>query len=197
MEGRHGADIGATATHATFLGRRRNARPRGGCSDGKRTGSSSEWRFTCPRREPELPEGTDHIVAGASAPRATARRLRRRAAGGSARHRPAGEPGRATRSPTCAARPASKIRAFADDGKGRATGLLDDFSEVITDAARSVDERLGEEYGEYAHRAAGAVSAFAGKVRDKSVDESSTTPANSSARAPASRSASPRSPASP
>ena len=64
-----------------------------------------------------------------------------------------------------------KLRGFADDGKGRATGLLDDFSEVIDDAAKSIDERLGEDYGGYAHRAADAVSTFAGKVRDKSVDD--------------------------
>ena len=42
---------------------------------------------------------------------------------------------------------------------------------MINDAARSVDERLGEDYGEYAHRAAGAVADFAGRIRDKSVDD--------------------------
>ena len=64
-----------------------------------------------------------------------------------------------------------KLRGLADDGKGRATGLLDNFSEVINDAARSIDERLGEEYGRYAHQAADAVASFAGRVREKTVDD--------------------------
>ena len=66
---------------------------------------------------------------------------------------------------------AERARGFADDGKGRVTGLLEDVSEVINDAARSVDERLGEDYGDYAHRAADAVAGFAGRIRDKSVDD--------------------------
>ena len=66
---------------------------------------------------------------------------------------------------------AERARGFADEGKGRVTGLLEDVSEVINDAARSVDERLGEDYGDYAHRAADAVAGFAGRIRDKSVDD--------------------------
>ena len=64
-----------------------------------------------------------------------------------------------------------KLRTYADDGKGRASGLLDEFGGVLGDAAKSVDERLGEDYGRYAHKAADAVSSFAGKVREKSVDD--------------------------
>ncbi len=64
-----------------------------------------------------------------------------------------------------------RIRAYADDGKGKGANLLEELGGVIDDAARSIDERLGGEYGDYAHRAAGAVSSFAGKVRDKSVDD--------------------------
>ena len=64
-----------------------------------------------------------------------------------------------------------KLKGYADDGKGRATNLLDDISGVIEDAARSIEQRLGAEYGDYAHRAAEAVAGFSGKVRDKSVDD--------------------------
>ena len=125
-----------------------------------------------PRRDPELPEGTDQSSA------APPNRRRRPRSGGfvatatTAARRPTGWSTRsAIRSRPCAARPASRVRGFADDGKGRATGLLDDFSGVIADAAKSIDERLGEDYGGYAHRAADAVSGFAGKVRDKTVDD--------------------------
>jgi hypothetical protein len=64
-----------------------------------------------------------------------------------------------------------KVREYADQGKERATSALDDFAEVINDAARSIDERLGSQYGEYAHRAAGAVTSISQDLRGKSIDE--------------------------
>lgn len=64
-----------------------------------------------------------------------------------------------------------KIRQFADTGKDRATSALDNFNEVVQDAARSVDEKLGEQYGQYAHRAADAVSSLAEGLRGKSVED--------------------------
>jgi ElaB/YqjD/DUF883 family membrane-anchored ribosome-binding protein len=64
-----------------------------------------------------------------------------------------------------------KLRDYAGTGKERATSALDDFAEVINDAARSIDERLGSQYGEYAHRAAGAVTSLSENLRGKTVDE--------------------------
>lgn len=121
-------------------------------------------------RQPALPEGTDHIVRGASAEGETNEGFVASAGRGASgtdrlvsqvRDQVTGLRGQA----------ADKLRGFADDGKGRVTGLLEDVSEVINDAARSVDERLGGDYGDYAHRAAGAVADFAGRIRDKSVDD--------------------------
>lgn len=66
---------------------------------------------------------------------------------------------------------ADKARSFADDGKNRATGMLDDLGAVIDEAARSVDERLGSDYGEYAHRAAKAVESLSQNLRDKSIED--------------------------
>ncbi|MDP8913124.1 MAG: hypothetical protein M3N39_06070 [Pseudomonadota bacterium] len=65
----------------------------------------------------------------------------------------------------------AKAREYADQGKDRATSALDEFAEVINDAARSIDERLGSQYGEYAHRAAGAVTSLSQNLRGKTVDE--------------------------
>ena len=122
-------------------------------------------------REPQLPEGTDQIVAGASSEgdeggggfvarsngaRDTTDRLVTQARDQIATLR--GQAG-------------EKIRAYADDGKGKASNLLDELGGVLTDAAQSVETRLGEQYGEYAHRAAGAVSNLAGRVREKNVDD--------------------------
>ncbi|MEA3041320.1 MAG: hypothetical protein QOC65_809, partial [Sphingomonadales bacterium] len=64
-----------------------------------------------------------------------------------------------------------KAREFAEGGKDRTTQLLNDLSEIIHDAARSIDERLGDQYGEYAHKAGDAVSGLAGNLRDKSLQD--------------------------
>jgi len=64
-----------------------------------------------------------------------------------------------------------KVRSYAEDGKNRATTALDDFSQVVSDAAASIDERLGSEYGQYARRAADAVTGLADSLRNKEVDD--------------------------
>ena len=64
-----------------------------------------------------------------------------------------------------------KVRQYADTGKDKATTALSDFAEVVNDAARSVDERLGTEYGAYAHRAADAVNSLVDGLRSRSVDD--------------------------
>ena len=124
-----------------------------------------------PPRDPQLPEGTDTIVTGASAEGGGSSGFvagGNGASGGTTdklvsqvREQAASLRGQAT----------DKLRGYADDGKSKATGLLEELAGVIDDAAKSIDERLGQEYGDYAHRASGAVSGFAGRVRDKSVDD--------------------------
>ena len=116
-----------------------------------------------PPRKPALPEGTDHIVRGASAGDeggvtfATAKDK----LVGQVREQVSSLRSEAT----------SKARGFADDGKARATSLLDDFSEVIDEAAQAVERKFGSDYADYAHRASGAVSGLAEKVRAKTIDD--------------------------
>lgn len=64
-----------------------------------------------------------------------------------------------------------KIRAFADTGKQKAGGALDQFSTMLTDAAGQVDEKLGAQYGDYARQAAGLVSNFSESIKNKEVDD--------------------------
>lgn len=64
-----------------------------------------------------------------------------------------------------------KVRTYALAGKSKATSALDDLTQVVNEAATSIDERLGSEYGEYARRAADAVAGFADTLRNKEVDE--------------------------
>jgi hypothetical protein len=161
-----------------------------------------------PPRDPELPEGTDHIVNGASGSSGSAgggTTGNAGSTGGGTSVSKTGGTGTSTSTDTSSGggesgfvakgdgssggatdklvsqvrdqvstlrgQATDKLRAVADDGKGRATGLLDNFSEVINDAARSIDERLGEDYGRYAHQAADAVSSFAGRIREKTVED--------------------------
>lgn len=64
-----------------------------------------------------------------------------------------------------------QARGYATQGKEKATGTIKDVSRAMDDAAKSVDERLGESYGEYARMAAGAVASFADKIEAKDVDD--------------------------
>lgn len=66
---------------------------------------------------------------------------------------------------------ADQAREYATAGKDKATGTIKDVSAAMDDAAKSVDERLGEDYGEYARKAASAVATFADKLDGKEVDD--------------------------
>ena len=64
-----------------------------------------------------------------------------------------------------------KVRTFAEDGKARASGALEQVAQLLTDAAGQVDEKLGSQYGGYARSAADSVSGFADQVKAKDIDE--------------------------
>ncbi|HEY0148522.1 MAG TPA: hypothetical protein VGB70_05905 [Allosphingosinicella sp.] len=64
-----------------------------------------------------------------------------------------------------------RAREFAVGGKTRAGDALEELSRVFADTADTIDERLGREYGEYARKAADAVSDFAENLRNKEVDD--------------------------
>ncbi|QIG80468.1 hypothetical protein [Stakelama tenebrarum] len=66
---------------------------------------------------------------------------------------------------------ADRARGFADEGKQRATGALDEFAKLMTDAAGDVDERIGPEYGKYARSAAEGISGFSESLRGKEIDD--------------------------
>ncbi|WP_298669982.1 hypothetical protein [uncultured Sphingomonas sp.] len=64
-----------------------------------------------------------------------------------------------------------KARGMAEDGKARASSALGQFSQLLSDAAGQVDEKLGEQYGDYARSAAGKVQDISSQLNDRSVDE--------------------------
>lgn len=151
-------------------------------------------------RESELPEGTDHIINGAmdtgtgssaGAGGGTAGGGRAGSsgdatgiiAGGDGRQSGddtggtmsggGGATGGALREGAAQIRQQAtdRVRQFADDGKSRASDKLDEISRIVEDAAASIEERLGPQYGGYARRAAEGVSGFAGTLRDREIDE--------------------------
>lgn len=138
-------------------------------------------------RNTELPEGTDHIINGAMETGAgptsgggTASGFIGRGEGASLSDGTGGNASPASNravaqlkegASSIKGQATSKVREYAEDGKARATTALDDFSKVVNDAAQSIDDRLGAEYGDYARKAATAVSGFADTLRTKQVDD--------------------------
>lgn len=112
------------------------------------------------------PEGTDHIVtgnadmstAGSDAPNA-------------AFHTDDVKAGARSQADEFTGRMGDKARDYAEQGKDRATGALDDVARLIGDNAAQLDELLGAKYGDYARRASDYVSGASDALRDKDVDE--------------------------
>jgi ElaB/YqjD/DUF883 family membrane-anchored ribosome-binding protein len=66
---------------------------------------------------------------------------------------------------------ADKARFFAEDGKARAGGALDELARMVSDAANSVDEKVGPQYGQYARTAAETISGFSDQIKAKDIDD--------------------------
>lgn len=64
-----------------------------------------------------------------------------------------------------------KAKGYAEDGKSRAGTALDELAKMLNEAAGTVDEKVGEQYGQYARSAADAVANFSGTLKEKQVDE--------------------------
>ena len=63
-----------------------------------------------------------------------------------------------------------QVRRFADMGKERAAGALEQLAAMLTDAAGQVDGKLGAQYGGYARQAAQTVQGFSAQVKDQDLD---------------------------
>lgn len=63
-----------------------------------------------------------------------------------------------------------KLRMFAESGKARADDALDQLMKVLNDAAGTVDDKVGTQYGQYVHQVAGTVSGYAEQLKAKDVD---------------------------
>ena len=66
---------------------------------------------------------------------------------------------------------ADKARGFVTQGLERSAEALANVSRMIGDTAEGIDERLGQEYGDYARRAASAIESTANNLAEKDPDE--------------------------
>lgn len=64
-----------------------------------------------------------------------------------------------------------KARDLASQGKEKAVSVLDNVVKLVDDAAGTLDEKVGEQYGAYARRAAESISSLASSIREKDVDD--------------------------
>jgi ElaB/YqjD/DUF883 family membrane-anchored ribosome-binding protein len=63
------------------------------------------------------------------------------------------------------------VRSYALQGKDRATEALDNVIRMVEDAAATVDEKVGPQYGDYVRRAGDTLSGVATTIREKDVED--------------------------
>lgn len=143
-----------------------------------------------------LPEGTDHIINGASGSSDTAGTTG--AASGDFGSGQSGSFAAGASTGDAGTRGAffdkfdevkaqgyDRAREYAVMGKDRTTGALDDFVRMINDAAGQVDAKVGSQYGDYARRAADGLASFNDALKDKDVDDLFNDARDLVAKAPA------------
>jgi ElaB/YqjD/DUF883 family membrane-anchored ribosome-binding protein len=114
----------------------------------------------------ELPEGTDQVIAGASTTEnEEALIVREPTARDKALEKIKSGTGKLS------GQAADKARGLVGQGLERGGEALANVSKLVGDTAAGLDERLGEEYGDYARKAATALEEAAGKISAKDPDE--------------------------
>jgi ElaB/YqjD/DUF883 family membrane-anchored ribosome-binding protein len=64
-----------------------------------------------------------------------------------------------------------KARTAANTGKDKATSAMGEVAQMIEDVAKTIDEKLGGTYGDYARKASGTIVGVADNLKAKDVDE--------------------------
>lgn len=64
-----------------------------------------------------------------------------------------------------------KAKVIARDGKDKAAGAIASFAKYIEDNASSVDDRMGDQYGDYARTAAASIASLAATIERQDIDE--------------------------
>jgi ElaB/YqjD/DUF883 family membrane-anchored ribosome-binding protein len=64
-----------------------------------------------------------------------------------------------------------KAKDAANQGKEKASGAMNGLAEIVENIAKTIDEKAGTQYGDYARKAASAVSGAAESLQSKEVEE--------------------------
>jgi hypothetical protein len=115
----------------------------------------------------ELPEGTDTVVSGAAVASENEEQLIVREPRTRDRVLDKVREGRGK----IAGQAADKTRGLVGQGLERSSEALANVSKLVGDTAAGLDERLGEEYGDYARKAAEAIEDVANNLASKDPDE--------------------------
>ena len=115
----------------------------------------------------ELPEGTDTVISGASVASENEEQLIVREPTNRDRVLDKVREGRGK----LAGQAADKTRGLVGQGLERSSEALANVSKLVGDTAAGLDERLGEEYGDYARKAAGAIEDVSNNLASKDADE--------------------------
>lgn len=114
----------------------------------------------------DLPDGTDTVIEGASRLEDTA------LMGEESRPTDRGLVGRFREGrEQLSSQAGERARGFVTQGLERTSEALANVSRMIGDTADGIDERLGQEYGDYARRAAGSIENVANQIASKDPDE--------------------------
>ena len=115
----------------------------------------------------ELPEGTDAVISGASVENENEEALIVREPTTRDRMLDKVREGRGK----LAGQAADKTRGLVGQGLERGSEALANVSKLVGDTAEGLDDRLGEEYGDYARKAASAIEDVANSLASKNPDE--------------------------
>ena len=115
----------------------------------------------------ELPEGTDTVISGAAVENENEEALIVREPTTRDRMLEKVRDGRGK----LAGQAADKTRGLVGQGLERSSEALANVSKLVGDTAAGLDERLGEEYGDYARKAATAIDDVANSLASKNPDE--------------------------
>ena len=126
-----------------------------------------------------LPEGTDQVIAGASSTEIEESLIVREPSKSTAKDVSAKDVSAKdkaidklkTGTDKLSGQAADKARGFVGQGLERSSEALANVSKLVGDTASGLDERLGQEYGDYARKAAGAIEDAANKLASKDADE--------------------------
>ena len=142
-----------------------------------------------------LPEGTDHIVRGASNEReeelivsepttGTTTETAATASGATPNRREQAVDKIRTSTANLSDQAADTARGLVGQGLEKGSEALANVSKMIGDTAGGIDERLGAEYGNYARKAANTLDDVANKLATKDADELISDTRNFVAKSP-------------